>query len=86
MKTTLVFASIFTLFTITSCGEKDSICDCIDASNKLNEAASKVLVKEATAKDEKTLKTLRTEKKKKCAEFENMSGTEMMERKESCGE
>lgn len=86
MKTTLVFASIFTLFTITSCGEKDSICDCIDASNKLNQAASKVLVKEATAKDEKTLITLRAEKKKKCAEFENMSGTEMMERKESCGE
>lgn len=86
MKPTFLLAFLFSVFSLLSCGERDTICDCIDASNKLNQAASKVLVKEVTAKDEKTLVTLRAEKKKKCAEFENMSGKEMMERKESCGE
>ncbi len=86
MKSTIIFASFLTLSILTSCGGRDSICDCIDASNKLNEKSAKVLAKDATSEDEKTLKALRAEKKKKCVDFEKMSGPELIERKESCGE
>lgn len=86
MKPTFLLAFLFSVFSLLSCGERDSICDCIDASSQLNKEVNKVLLKEATKKDEENLLKLRLEKKKKCAEFENMSGKEMMERKESCGE
>ncbi len=73
------------LFT-ASCSEPDQICDCIKASDAVNKKSAEVLQKDPTTADETELKKLRAEKKKKCEQFEDMSGPEMLERKESCAE
>lgn len=71
---------------LAACGKKDAICDCIDAGDQLNKKANEILKSEANEKSAKELQKLRSIKKKKCAEFENMGGQEMMERKASCSQ
>ena len=71
---------------LTSCGEKDSICACLESGNQLNTKANSILQNGSTAKDEQELKTLKADKKKKCAEFETMGGEEMKKRMADCGE
>lgn len=71
---------------LTSCGEKDSICACLESGNQLNKKANSILQNGSTAKDEQELKTLKADKKKKCAEFETMGGEEMKKRMADCGE
>lgn len=76
---------VLTVFYLSSCG-RDKICDCIDAGDALNKETSKVLNKgEASKDDQQKIDQLRKIKKNKCAEFENMAGPEMLERKQSCG-
>jgi hypothetical protein len=72
---------------LSACGEdKDAICACIEAGDKLNVKANKILQNGSTEKDEQELQALKADKKKKCAEFERMGGDEMKKRMESCGE
>jgi hypothetical protein len=78
----LVILAFFALF-ITSCSE-DSICDCIRASDELNNKYDQLRTKELSVKGQKEVKELIRTKKAKCKEFEQMSGPEMMERKASC--
>lgn len=76
--------SIALLILSASCGERDAICDCIDAGDQLNKKANEILRSEPTDKSEKELQALRKIKKTKCSEFETMAGPEMLERKQSC--
>jgi hypothetical protein len=81
----IVISSAF-LLALTACGEKDSICSCIESGNKLNVKASEILQNGSTEKDEKELQALKADKEKKCAEFKTMGGEEMKKRMEDCGE
>lgn len=78
---TLVLLSTITL---SSCGGKDTICECIEIGDKLNKKSSKALTHTPSQKEIKEIKQLQKEKAKKCAEFQKMSGKEMLERKASC--
>lgn len=85
MKLKQLFLPLLVGATLSACAGKDSICDCIEAGDRLNKTSSEILKKEPTVSDEKAIQKLRRIKKQKCAEFENMSGPEMLERKQTCG-
>lgn len=87
MKTALRLAVCLgiTVLSLSACGEKDTICACIESGNKLNVKANKILENGSTVADEKELQALKADKKKKCAEFETMGGPEMKKRMEDCG-
>lgn len=65
-------------------GKKDTICDCLEAGNKLNAKANEILQQGSSEKGEQELQQLKADKKKKCAEFETMGGEEMKKRMEDC--
>jgi hypothetical protein len=83
MKLRLLAILAFFALLITACSE-DSICDCIRASDELNNKYDQLRTKELSVKGQKEVKELIRTKKAKCKEFEQMSGPEMMERKASC--
>lgn len=78
----VLFSSL--VLSLTSCGGKDPICDCIQVGDELNKASAKVLQKEPTAADEALLIKLRKKKVKACKNYQTMSGVDMLKRKESC--
>jgi hypothetical protein len=75
---------VFSVLLLASCSEKDTICACIEAGDKLNLKANAILENGSTSADEKELQALKADKKKKCAEFETMGGEEMKKRMEDC--
>jgi hypothetical protein len=81
-KTFIVFGFAAFLF---SCSEaEDKLCDCIKVGDKLNQKTHEILQSEPTEKSVKELKALRKEKDKACKDFKDMSGKELMRRKETC--
>ncbi len=78
------FLFLLTGITLTSCSEKDTICECIEIGDQLNKKSSKALTHTPSETEIAEIKRLRKEKSKKCAEFQKMSGSEMLERKASC--
>jgi hypothetical protein len=78
------FLSLLAGITLTGCSEKDTICDCITASEKFEKEANKALASGPVKVDAKKFKKLQADKMKKCAEFQKMSGPEMLERKATC--
>lgn len=83
MKNTVLLFGL-TLFTAISCSQKDPICDCIKASDELNKETKALFTHTPTEKDVKKVKELRKKKKKACVDFQEMSGKEMLKRKETC--
>ncbi|MGV3629632.1 MAG: hypothetical protein ACO1O6_00405 [Bacteroidota bacterium] len=72
---------------LASCSSRDpKMCDCLDAGDKLNDFSAKMLQKEPTSADHKKMIRLREQKKLKCADFQTMSGDEMLKRKATCAE
>ncbi len=70
-----------------SCSSRDpKMCDCLESGDKLNKFSAELFEKEPTAADQEKMKRLRDEKAKKCADFQNMSGEEMLKRKATCAE
>gem|GEM_PF-1941253 len=69
---------------VSACGERDTICACIESGNVLNKKANAILEKGSTEQDREELKKLKADKQKKCAEFERMGGPEMRERMQEC--
>ena len=67
----LAFPLFFSLV-FTSCSE-DTICDCIRASDELNEKYDELRTKELSEKGQKEVKELIQTKKAKCKEFEQMN-------------
>lgn len=81
-KLIFVFGLGFALF---SCSEaEDKLCDCIKVGDDLNKKTHQVLQGNPTEKMVTELKELRKKKKKACKDFEEMSGKELMKRKETC--
>lgn len=78
------FLLIVSMGFLASCGGKDSICDCIEAGDKLNRKANALLESGSSDDAGKELLRLKEEKKKKCAEFETMDGNEMKRRMQDC--
>ena len=77
----------FSILILFSCNSRDpKMCDCLDAGDKLNKFSSKLLTKEASQKDVAEMKKLKAEKAKKCADFQMMSGEEMLKKKATCTE
>ena len=73
------------LFFLFSCSEaEDKLCDCIKVGDELNEKTHEILQNEPTEKSVKELKALRQKKNKVCKDFKDMSGKELMRRKETC--
>lgn len=81
-----VFLSLLTLLVLASCGERDTICACIESGDALNKQANEILEKGSSAEREKSLKQLKADKEKKCAEFKTMDGPQMRERMKDCAE
>lgn len=75
-----------TILLLAGCGERDTICACIDSGNALNKQANEILEKGRTKEREAKLKTLKADKEKKCAEFKTMDGPQMRERMKDCAE
>ncbi|MDB3907756.1 hypothetical protein N9355_09820 [Crocinitomicaceae bacterium] len=71
-------------------GEEDGsvddpqFCKCIKVTDKLNQFSSQLLERQATEKDAKKMKKLRAAREKECTRYFNMSGKEMLKRKEGC--
>lgn len=79
----LLIASLV-LFTLSCSSRDDKMCSCLEAGEKLNKQSEKILNKGVTAEDAQKMIDLREEKKKKCADFQTMSGEEMLKKKETC--
>lgn len=78
---------VYLLFLVSflACESKDTkICDCLKASEKLNKASSKFFMNDFSEKEMKAFQKLKKEKIKKCADYQTMSGEEMIKRKNEC--
>jgi len=79
------FITLGFVFLLFSCSEaEDKLCDCIKVGDELNEKTHDILQGEPTEKSVKELKALRSKKDKVCKDFKDMSGKELMRRKETC--
>lgn len=80
-----VFVSIVGLMSAVSCSNDEPICACIEAGNKVNIAAEKLLkMGSANKKSAAEITKLKIEQKKACAAFERMDGKSMLEKMEDC--
>lgn len=80
-------SAVVILLILASCSSKDpKMCECLEAGEKLNQFSSEIMMKEITATDAEKMKTLKAEKAKKCADYQEMSGEEMLKRKAECAE
>jgi maleate cis-trans isomerase len=80
-------SAIVVLLIIASCSSKDpKMCECLEAGEKLNQFSSEIMMKEINANDAKKMQTLKANKAKKCADYQEMSGEEMLKRKAECDE
>jgi hypothetical protein len=62
------------------------MCDCLEAGDKLNDFSAKMLQKAPSEADQKKMIRLKKQKELKCADFQMMSGEEMLKRKATCAE
>ena len=70
-----------------ACSSKDEqFCKCLKAGEELNDFSSKLFSAEITSEKAEKLKGLKSVKKKECADYQIMSGKEMLEKKASCKE
>ena len=73
------------LLTLISCSGKDEqFCKCLEAGEALNAYSVELWETSVDAEKAKELKRLKAEKKKACADYQTMSGEEMLERKKEC--
>lgn len=75
-----------TAFILASCSSKDQqFCDCLTATTELNELSSKVLSgelsEESLTDDQKAIKS---KKDQLCADYETLSGEELMKKQAAC--
>jgi hypothetical protein len=79
--------AVLFLIILGSCNSKDpKMCECLNAGEKLNQFSSEIMMKEITSNDAEQMKILKKEKSKKCADYQEMSGEEMLKRKAECDE
>ena len=70
-----------------ACSSKDEqFCKCLKAGEELNDFSPKLFNGDITSEKAEKLKGLKSVKKKECADYQIMSGKEMLEKKASCKE
>ncbi len=70
---------------IVACSTKDEkFCQCMEASEKFNVVANKIIQKGADKALESEFKSLKAKKEKSCEKFLTMGGKEMLEKKAAC--
>jgi hypothetical protein len=83
MKEILIF--IVSLLFIVGCSSTDrKFCDCLKASKAFNQINSEVLSGERSQNKIKEAKELLKEKSKLCADYKNMVGEELTNKKRAC--
>lgn len=64
----------------------DQFCKCLKAGEELNDFTEKLWDREPTKEDEAKMKKLKAKSDKECANYQMMSGDEMLRRKKLCKE
>lgn len=74
------------LFLLFSCGAKEEkICECLEVGDRFNQLSSELLGSNDVSEEQRDeMISLKKEKTKKCADFQTMSGEEMLKRKAEC--
>ena len=81
MKRTLIFTGLLLL----SCSGKDTqFCKCLEAGEALNNFSSELFQKDMDQSKADELNKLKEAKQKACANYQTMSGEEMLKRKKEC--
>ena len=74
-----------TALCLLSCSSQDdAFCNCLSATESLNNYTEKLMSKQATAEEAEKVKELRNEKDKACKAYETMDGPTMLKKKEAC--
>ena len=69
---------------LVACSQNTPFCDCIEKGEALNNFSTSLFDKEVTSEDEEKMKSLKEEKEKACADYQTMSGEEMIKLREDC--
>jgi hypothetical protein len=81
MKRTLIFAGLL----LFSCSGKDTqFCKCLEAGEALNNFSSELFQEDMDQAKADKLNKLKEAKQKACANYQTMSGEEMLKRKKEC--
>ena len=81
----LVILLFFSSSLIVACSSKDEqFCQCMEASEKFNVVANKIIQNGADKVLESEFKTLKVKKENACEKFLTMGGKEMLEKKAAC--
>lgn len=68
-----------------SCSSKDQeFCNCLKAGEELNDFSATLFTKDITKKEADKLKSLKATQKSKCANYQTMTGAEMLKRMNEC--
>lgn len=81
----IIFIAIGFL-TFAACAPRDKqFCECIEISKEFNELTQKGLSGDLSKEELNKARQLQKQKSKICADYETMSGEEMMKKKATCG-
>jgi hypothetical protein len=76
---------VATVLLLGACGSKDQqFCDCLEAGDALNSYSKELFQQEMTQIKADKLKKLKAVKKAQCADYQTMTGEEMLKRKTEC--
>jgi len=82
-----IFALIILLVLGSSCSSKDEqFCKCLKAGEELDQFSAELFTKDINNEDAKKLKELKSIQKKECANYQTMTGEEMLKLKAECEE
>lgn len=77
---------IITALLFASCSSKDEkFCNCIEASEKLNEKTNQFFDKAPSESEAADIKELKENKNNLCADYQEMDGEKMRQLKDACG-
>lgn len=78
------FIAAITLCLLSCSSQDDPFCDCLNATDNLNDYTEKLMTRQATTEEAEKVKELRTKKDEACKAFETMDGPTMLKKKEAC--
>ena len=85
MKTRIFFISALLLVGCSS-NKDQAFCDCLDATEKLNNFSEPFMTKHPTEEEQTKLKDLQKKKDEACSEYETLDGETARQKKEACEE
>ena len=76
---------LFVALVFTACTERDEqFCKCLEAGEKFNVEANKLLNGKASSLSKEERAKLKKDKETACANYQTMTGEEMLKRKADC--